>query len=54
MQESRCFAVVGGVGNIPKALAKSIAQMFHGGIPANFSPPSSPALAMVPEGNENE
>ena len=45
---------VGGAGSIPKPLAKSIAQMFHDGIPAGFTPPNSPALAMVPEGEEAE
>ena len=46
--------LVGGAGSIPKPLAKSIAQMFHDGIPAGFTPPTSPALAMVPEGEEDE
>ena len=42
----------GGTGNIPKVLAKGIAQMFSDGIPPGL--PSSPALAMVPEGVEDE
>lgn len=44
----------GGVGLIPKALAKNVAKMLSGGIASDAAPVSKSSLAMVPEADEDE
>ena len=47
-----CFS--GGVGSIPKHLAKRIAQLLECSTDAGASSKSNPALAMVPEESDEE
>ena len=44
----------GGVGLIPKPLAKSVAHLLSAGKMAEFAPASNSSLAMVPEADEDE
>ena len=54
MARFSCECGAGGVGLIPKALAKNIAKMLNGGVASDTAPVSNSSLAMVPEADEND